>query len=113
LTDTAATHTNESQVETDFEVASPLGGDWSNRATPSRILLQHRAVGYLDCNFSRLGAKPGITELWQVKGRRSVVHFKEVIRPDRPYMEGCSLWLDLRILLRAVLPAVMLREGTY
>jgi len=43
-------------------------------------------------------AKPGITGLWQVKGR-SRTTFDEMVRLDLEYARTRSLWLDLRILL--------------
>jgi len=52
-----------------------------------------------------LGAKPGITGLWQVEGR-SRVKFDEMVRMDLKYAKTWSLWLDMKILLqtpRAVL----------
>jgi exopolysaccharide biosynthesis polyprenyl glycosylphosphotransferase len=67
---------------------------------------------YEDRHFRRLGAKPGITGLWQVKGRSAVVDFEEVVRFDREYIEGWSLWLDLQILALTI-PAVMRRTGAY
>lgn len=54
-----------------------------------------------------LEAKPGITGLWQVKGR-SRVTFDDMVRLDVRYAMTRSLWLDLKILLctpRAVLSA--------
>jgi exopolysaccharide biosynthesis polyprenyl glycosylphosphotransferase len=67
---------------------------------------------YHDHHFVRLGAKPGITGLWQVNGRSSVVDFEEVVRLDREYIDQWSLILDLRILLRTA-PAVLRRTGAY
>lgn len=68
--------------------------------------------GYLDHHFARLGAKPGITGLWQVNGRSSVTDFEEVVRLDREYIERWSVWLDLALLVRTV-PAVLRRRGAY
>ena len=42
--------------------------------------------------------KPGITGLWQVKGR-SRVTFEEMVRLDLEYATAWSPWLDLKILL--------------
>jgi exopolysaccharide biosynthesis polyprenyl glycosylphosphotransferase len=67
---------------------------------------------YEDHHFRRLGAKPGITGLWQVSGRSSVVDFEEVVRLDREYIEEWSPLLDLRILARTV-PAVLGRRGAH
>jgi lipopolysaccharide/colanic/teichoic acid biosynthesis glycosyltransferase len=43
-------------------------------------------------------AKPGITGLWQVKGR-SRTTFDEMVRLDLRYSRSWSLWLDFKILL--------------
>lgn len=67
---------------------------------------------YLDHHFARLGAKPGITGLWQVTGRSSVTDFEEVVRLDREYIERWSVPLDLWILLMTV-PAVLRGRGAY
>lgn len=67
---------------------------------------------YDDHQFLRLAVKPGITGLWQVQGRSSIVDFEEVVRLDRRYIENWSLGLDLRILLSTI-PAVMRRTGAY
>jgi exopolysaccharide biosynthesis polyprenyl glycosylphosphotransferase len=69
-------------------------------------------VDYEDHHFRRLGAKPGITGLWQVKGRSSVSDFEERVRLDTEYIDRWSIWLDLKILLSTV-PAVMRRTGAY
>jgi exopolysaccharide biosynthesis polyprenyl glycosylphosphotransferase len=63
-------------------------------------------------HYRRLGAKPGLTGLWQVSGRSSVLDFEEVVRLDRQYIEQWSIWLDLSILLRT-LPAVVRRSGAF
>jgi exopolysaccharide biosynthesis polyprenyl glycosylphosphotransferase len=67
---------------------------------------------YLDHHFARLGAKPGITGLWQVKGRSSVQDFEEVVRMDREYIERWSVGLDLWILVMTV-PAVLKGRGAF
>jgi exopolysaccharide biosynthesis polyprenyl glycosylphosphotransferase len=67
---------------------------------------------YEDRHFRRLGAKPGITGLWQVRGRSSVVDFEEVVELDREYIEHWTVWSDLQIL--ALTPgAVLRRRGAY
>ena len=55
--------------------------------------------------------KPGITGLWQVKGR-SRLKFDEMVRLDIQYIRSWSLGLDLKILLQT--PRAVLRgEGAY
>jgi lipopolysaccharide/colanic/teichoic acid biosynthesis glycosyltransferase len=46
-----------------------------------------------------LEIKPGLTGLWQVKGR-SRTTFDEMVRMDLHYARTQSLWLDLRIILQ-------------
>jgi len=58
-----------------------------------------------------LEAKPGITGLWQVKGR-SRVTFDEMVRLDVRYATAQSLWLDIKILLQTPC-AVILGTGAY
>jgi exopolysaccharide biosynthesis polyprenyl glycosylphosphotransferase len=69
-------------------------------------------VDYEEHHFRRLGAKPGITGLWQVSGRSEVSDFEERVRLDTEYIDGWSLWLDLKI-LSMTLPAVVSRTGAY
>jgi aspartate kinase len=52
-----------------------------------------------------LEVKPGITGLWQVKGR-SRVRFDDMVRLDLQYVRTWSLWLDFQILLKT--PAAVL-----
>jgi lipopolysaccharide/colanic/teichoic acid biosynthesis glycosyltransferase len=52
-----------------------------------------------------LEIKPGITGLWQVKGR-SRTRFDEMVRLDLKYARGWSIWLDLKIL--ALTPGAVL-----
>lgn len=55
--------------------------------------------------------KPGITGLWQVKGR-STTTFDEMVRLDLQYAREWSIWLDIRILCRT--PWAVLRgKGAY
>jgi exopolysaccharide biosynthesis polyprenyl glycosylphosphotransferase len=46
-----------------------------------------------------LEVKPGITGLWQVKGR-SRTTFDEMVRLDLQYARTWSVWMDIRILLQ-------------
>ena len=58
-----------------------------------------------------LEAKPGITGLWQVNGR-SKTKFDDMVRLDLRYARTCSLWLDLKILLKTP-RAVLSGEGAF
>ncbi len=57
----------------------------------------------------RLSMKPGITGLWQVGARRSP-EFDRWVEQDLEYIDGWSLWLDLKIMARTV-PAVLSGSG--
>jgi lipopolysaccharide/colanic/teichoic acid biosynthesis glycosyltransferase len=56
-------------------------------------------------------SKPGITGLWQVKGR-SRVKFDDMVRMDLHYAKTWSLWLDVKILLQTP-AAVLFGAGGY
>lgn len=58
-----------------------------------------------------LEVKPGITGLWQVKGR-SVTTFDEMVRLDLNYVSNWSLSLDLKILFQTPF-AVLKGKGAY
>jgi lipopolysaccharide/colanic/teichoic acid biosynthesis glycosyltransferase len=59
----------------------------------------------------RLEVLPGITGLWQIKGR-SDVDFDDRLRLDIEYIERRSLWLDIRILLGTA-EAMFRQRGAY
>jgi exopolysaccharide biosynthesis polyprenyl glycosylphosphotransferase len=58
----------------------------------------------------RLSMKPGLTCLWQVRGRNNVKSFEDWVRMDLEYIDNWSLWLDLQILFRTI-PAVVFARG--
>jgi exopolysaccharide biosynthesis polyprenyl glycosylphosphotransferase len=58
-----------------------------------------------------LEVKPGITGLWQVKGR-SRVPFNDMVRLDIQYARHWSVWLDVAILLQTP-RAVFMGDGAY
>jgi lipopolysaccharide/colanic/teichoic acid biosynthesis glycosyltransferase len=57
----------------------------------------------------RLDVTPGLTCIWQVKGR-SRVSFEEWMRMDLEYIDQQSFWLDLELIVKTV-PALLLRRG--
>jgi exopolysaccharide biosynthesis polyprenyl glycosylphosphotransferase len=59
----------------------------------------------------RLEVHPGLTGLWQVRGR-SQLDFDEMVLLDLYYIENWSLRLDVQILLQTV-PAVLFSRGAY
>lgn len=64
---------------------------------------------YRDGDHKRLAALPGITGLWQVKGRCRV-SFEEMVRMDVDYIRRASLSLDLKLLFLTI-PAVLSKRG--
>jgi exopolysaccharide biosynthesis polyprenyl glycosylphosphotransferase len=62
-----------------------------------------------DWHRRRFSVRPGITCLWQVKGR-SDIQFDEWMKLDMEYIDRWSLWLDLKILFKTV-PAVLRGSG--
>lgn len=58
-----------------------------------------------------LTVKPGLTGLWQIKGR-SEVSYDERVRLDMYYIRNYSIWLDLQILLQTI-PAVLKGRGAW
>ena len=59
----------------------------------------------------RLEVLPGITGLWQVRGR-SDVDFNERLRMDIEYIEKQTFWLDIQILFQTV-ACVFSQRGAY
>jgi lipopolysaccharide/colanic/teichoic acid biosynthesis glycosyltransferase len=69
----------------------------------------YEAAAYRDWHRERLTALPGITGIWQVKGR-GLVSFTEMVRMDIEYVRNQSPWLDIKILF-ATIPAVLSGRG--
>jgi len=59
----------------------------------------------------RLAITPGITCIWQISGRAEI-DFPGQVQLDVRYIESCSLWQDIKILLKTV-PAVLSGNGAY
>lgn len=50
----------------------------------------------------RISMTPGLTGLWQVSGRSEIENFDDVVKYDLEYIDGWSLTLDVKILLRTI-----------
>ena len=59
----------------------------------------------------RLDVIPGITCLWQIKGR-SEIPFNEQVRLDKEYILAPSVWKDIVILFKTI-PAILGGRGAY
>ncbi len=58
----------------------------------------------------RLSVKPGLTCLWQIRGRNEVRDFQEWVKLDLEYIDNWSFWLDIKILLKTI-PVVLMGTG--
>ena len=60
-----------------------------------------------------LRVRPGLTGLWQVRGRSDISFIgEERARLDEYYVRNWSVWLDVYLLLRTV-QVVLSRQGAY
>jgi exopolysaccharide biosynthesis polyprenyl glycosylphosphotransferase len=57
---------------------------------------------YAFWHVRKLSIRPGITCLWQVRGRNSIAHFDDWVRMDLEYIDTWSLLGDIKILCRTV-----------
>ena len=60
----------------------------------------------------KLCVQPGITCLWQIRGRNQISNFDDWGRMDFEYIDNWSLWHDIAILCKTV-PALFNRTGAY
>jgi exopolysaccharide biosynthesis polyprenyl glycosylphosphotransferase len=60
----------------------------------------------------RISIKPGLTGLWQVSGRSSILDFDEVVKLDTKYIDEWSIWLDIKIIIKTFL-VIFKRKGAY
>lgn len=58
----------------------------------------------------RLSVKPGLTCLWQIRGRNSITSFEEWVQLDIEYIDTATLLLDLWIIIQTI-PAVLFGKG--
>lgn len=76
-----------------------------------RPAIADEVARYTSRDLKRLSVKPGLTCLWQVRGRGSMP-FEQQILLDLEYVAERSLLLDLKLLV-ATVPAVMSCRGAY
>jgi len=61
--------------------------------------------------LKRLAVRPGITGLWQIRGRSDISFFR-LLRWDIWYINNWSFWLDVNILFQTI-PVVVKGRGAY
>ncbi len=77
---------------------SVLKGDMS--LVGPRPAFRHELERYEFWHKRKLSIRPGITCLWQIRGRNKINNFDDWVRMDLEYIDNWSLWLDFKILLR-------------
>lgn len=77
---------------------SVLIGDMS--LVGPRPAFPHELARYDLWHKRKLCVQPGITCLWQVRGRNKISNFDDWVRMDLEYIRNWSLSLDIRILVR-------------
>lgn len=91
------------------QLINVLKGDMS--LVGPRPPLPREVLEYTLEDRKRLHVKPGITCLWQIKGR-SEIPFQEQVQLDLQYIRSQGLKNDLLILLKTI-PAVISGRGAY
>ncbi|MFC2168331.1 sugar transferase [Acidobacteriota bacterium] len=66
---------------------------------------------YTDWQRRRFSMKPGLTCLWQIKGRNKLSH-EDWMKLDLEYLDNWSLWLDFKIFIKTI-PIVLFGIGAY
>jgi putative colanic acid biosysnthesis UDP-glucose lipid carrier transferase len=57
---------------------------------------------YREVTLTYCAMKPGITGLWQVSPQAESMDYAQRVELDRRYILKCSLWVDIRIILKTV-----------
>jgi len=70
----------------------------------------HELNNYQSWHRRKLSVRPGITCLWQVKGRNKINNFDDWVKLDLEYIDNWNLLLDIKILLKTI-PAVLFGKG--
>lgn len=76
-----------------------------------RMITPQELEKYNQWGINLTTVKPGITGLWQVRGR-SDVSYEERVRMDMYYIRNWTIWIDFQLLLQTI-PAVLTKRGAY
>jgi lipopolysaccharide/colanic/teichoic acid biosynthesis glycosyltransferase len=55
--------------------------------------------------------KPGLTGLWQVRGRNKIVSYERMVELDNRYIDYWSIWLDLKIIWQTLKILLLKKTG--
>jgi lipopolysaccharide/colanic/teichoic acid biosynthesis glycosyltransferase len=97
----------ETSIDELPQLFNVLTGDMS--LVGPRPLPCHETEGCAGWQRQRLEVTPGLTCIWQIKGR-SRVSFADWVRMDIQYIRKSSVWQDLKLLLMTV-PVLFHRKG--
>ena len=86
------------------QLYSVLVGDMS--LVGPRPAFPHELERYELWHKRKLCVRPGITCLWQIRGRNKINSFDDWVRMDLEYIDRWSLWLDAKILLKTLFVVV-------
>jgi exopolysaccharide biosynthesis polyprenyl glycosylphosphotransferase len=76
-----------------------------------RMICPEELSKYQQWDINLLTVKPGITGMWQVRGR-SDVGYEERVKLDMLYIRNWTAWLDIKLLIQTI-PAVLTKRGAY
>ncbi|HSM57667.1 MAG TPA: sugar transferase [Candidatus Sulfomarinibacteraceae bacterium] len=76
-----------------------------------RMISPEEMEMYDEWGLNLLTVPPGITGLWQVRGR-SDVSYDARVKLDMQYIRNWTIWLDVQLLMQTV-PAVLTGRGAY
>jgi exopolysaccharide biosynthesis polyprenyl glycosylphosphotransferase len=76
-----------------------------------RMICPEELEKYNQWDINLLTVKPGLTGLWQVRGR-SDVSYEERVRFDMFYIRNWTIWLDIQIIVQTI-PTVIFKHGAY
>ena len=68
---------------------------------------------YQTKHWRRLSIRPGITGMWQVSGRSTIIDFDEVVALDTQYIDNWSLWLDIKIIFKTAFQVLGRKTGAF
>jgi len=70
------------------------------------------SMRYKGWQRKRFSMKPGLTCLWQIRGRNEITDLNEWMNLDLEYINNWSLWLDFKILCKTI-PIVLSSKGAW